>query len=256
MIHKDNIAAVILCAGKGKRMNNPNLAKVMATIGGKPLIEHVLDSLAPLSPSRTVLVVGHHRESVMEFVRSLPNRDVEFAIQADQLGTGHAVAQCEGLLEGFGGSVLILAGDVPLLSSETLQNFIEKHRESDSDISVLSTFAPSPTGYGRIVRSPGGAFLRITEEKDADEEIRKINEINTGIYLVGSGLLFKSLKSVKNNNAQNEYYLTDIIQIEKENNSAVSAFALAQFDEVQGVNSAEDLKRAEDSYLSQINQKR
>ncbi len=252
----ENIAAVILCAGKGKRMNNPNLAKVMATIGGKPLIEHVLRSLAPLEPSRTVLVVGHHRESVMEFVRSLQYSNTEFAIQAEQLGTGHAVAQCEDMLRDFDGGVLILAGDVPLLSSETLRRFIEKHRETRSDISVLSTFAPSPTGYGRIVRAADGAFERITEDKDADEETRKINEINTGIYLVSSGLLFKSLKSVKNNNAQNEYYLTDIIQIEKENNSAVSAFALAQFDEVQGVNSVEDLKRAEDSYLSQINQKR
>jgi lactoylglutathione lyase len=244
-------AVVILAAGQGKRMKNPDLPKVLVSLAEKPLLGHVLDKVESLDPDKTIIVIGHKREKVRDFC----NRHYEwceFAIQEEQLGTGHAVDQARDELLDFDGNVLILAGDVPLLTFETISKFIQHHKDNNSVLSVLSTSAPDPTGYGRIVRNENGDFINITEHKDATDEIRKINEINSGVFLVDSKILFTSLSEVNNENAQGEYYLTDIVDIVRNKDMQVHAFNVADFDELQGVNSPEDLKKAENTYYRSI----
>lgn len=248
-----NLCIIILAAGKGKRMNNPNLAKVMATLSGKPLIGHVLDEAKKLNPERIILVVGHQKESVIEYVTSISNENITFVEQREQLGTGHAVNQAKPELVNYNGDILILAGDVPLLSAETLLIFIENHTKNKSDVSVLSTIATNPFGYGRIIRDKEANFIKIVEEKDASIEERQVKEINSGVFLLNTDFLFNSLQAVSNKNAQGEYYLTDIIEILKNKGAKVQAFAGAEFDELQGVNSPEDLKKVEDFYYSKKN---
>jgi UDP-N-acetylglucosamine diphosphorylase/glucosamine-1-phosphate N-acetyltransferase len=246
MINQNNYAVVILAAGKGKRMKNPDLPKVLVALNGKELLGHVLDMTSSLNPSRNVVVAGHFKEKVIDFARgTYPELNIEFVIQSEQLGTGHAVDMARHELSDFDGEVLILAGDVPLLSAETIQKFIDYHYSNNLDCSVLSTIAPDPTGYGRIVRDKSGDFQRIVEQKDASEEEKQIDEINSGVYFVDAGLLFDSLKNVSNENAQGEYYLTDIVAILKANGKSVGAFSGADYDELLGINSPEQLQEAE-----------
>ncbi|MFP4527104.1 MAG: sugar phosphate nucleotidyltransferase [Candidatus Kapaibacterium sp.] len=244
----NKIAIVILAAGKGKRMKNPNLPKVLVPLKDKPLVGHVLDTAFRLDPEKIVLIIGHLKETVIDYVKGMRSDLMEYAVQEHQLGTGHAVAQAEPKLEGFDGDVLILCGDVPLLRESTLRKFIDSHREADADVSVLTADAPDPTGYGRIVRDSDGDFLRIVEEKDASAEEKKITEFNSGVYFVKAELLFSALREVGNENAQGEYYLTDIIGIARDRGKRAAAFKLADFDELQGVNSPEDLERVAQKY--------
>lgn len=248
-----NTAVVILAAGKGKRMKSGDMPKVLAPLSEKPLIEYVLNTVQNIRAKKTVLIVGHQKEKVKDFIEKSGFDNIEYAHQEQQLGTGHAVMMAEKNLSDFQGDVLILAGDVPLLTSETISKFIVEHNNHNSKVSVLSTTAPDATGYGRIVRDSTGNFIKITEEKDADDDIKKIQEINSGIFLVDSDTLFDSLKQTSNKNAQKEYYLTDIIEILKAQNAPVFAFNLAKFDELQGINSPEDLKRAEEVLKKMIN---
>lgn len=247
-----SLAVVILAAGKGTRMNNPNKAKVMFELSGKPMIDYVVQQAESLAPKRIVAVVGFQKESVMEYLsREFPGR-LEYAHQDVQLGTGHAVQQAEPLLQGFEGDVLILSGDVPLLRRETLAAFAEAHRTQKSAVSVLSVDAPNPTGYGRIVRVGNGDFERIVEHKDASETERAITEINSGIYLVQAAALFSALSEVSNSNAQGEYYLTDIIGILRKHGKGVSAWKCDAFKEVLGVNTIEQLADAQAMLEQQI----
>lgn len=244
-----NLAILILAAGKGKRMGNPDLPKVMALLNNKQLLAYVLDQAAMLKAARTVVIVGHQRELVQDFLRS-DYPAVEYAIQAEQLGTGHAVLQCAEQLQDFHGEVLILSGDVPLLSASTLSDFISDHHASSSVVSVLSCIAPDPTGYGRIVRDSHGNFESIVEHKDATEAQREVAEINSGIYVVNSDVLLSSLNKVKNTNAQQEYYLTDVIGILHREGHKVSAFSSSDFQELMGINTAAELEEAERILLS------
>ncbi|MFC2130551.1 sugar phosphate nucleotidyltransferase [Bacteroidota bacterium] len=242
-----NLAVIILAAGIGKRMNDPSRAKVMALLSGKPLIHHVLDKVVLLSPKETYLIVGHQMQSVVEYINS-KNFDLIYVEQNEQLGTGHAVNQAESFLNDFDGEVLILCGDVPNLRASTLEKFISRHFNENSGISVLSTCAPNPNGYGRIIRDAEKEFLKIIEEKDAGDDEKKVNEINSGVYIAKAKILFPALKRISNNNAQAEYYLTDVIDILRTDGAVVKAFPSAEFDEVQGVNSPEDLKKAEEYF--------
>jgi bifunctional UDP-N-acetylglucosamine pyrophosphorylase/glucosamine-1-phosphate N-acetyltransferase len=201
-----------------------------------------------LNPDKVVLVVGNLKEMVIDYINNSEFKNIEFAEQIEQLGTGHAVEMTRNLLSDFDGDTLILAGDVPLLKSESLNKFINLHNSVKSDVSVLSTTAPDPTGYGRIVRDNFENFLKITEHKDADENIRKIDEINSGIYIVNTKLLFDSLKQIQNNNSQGEFYLTDIIEILKNNGKNVYAINAAPFEELQGINTSEELAKAAEIY--------
>jgi UDP-N-acetylglucosamine diphosphorylase/glucosamine-1-phosphate N-acetyltransferase len=236
---------IILAAGKGKRMNNPALAKVMAQLNGKPLIDYVLDTVQKIDTDKIFLVVGFQKDSVIEFVSSKNIRNLQFVEQKEQLGTGHAVAQVELYLNGWDGNVLILAGDVPFIKFETLEKLLQFHREMMSDLSVLSAKISNPFGYGRIIRNPDGSFNKIVEEKDADENQRKISEVNSGVYVVKSDLLFQTLKELKNDNNQKEYYLTDIVELYRHKKKNVHAFLIAEQQEIFGINSQQDLLEAE-----------
>jgi UDP-N-acetylglucosamine diphosphorylase/glucosamine-1-phosphate N-acetyltransferase len=245
-----SLAVVILAAGKGTRMNNPNKAKVMFELSGEPMIDYVVRQAESLQPTKIVAVVGFQKESVMEHLsmafHNLCEQNVlHYAHQDQQLGTGHAVMQAESALQGFSGNVLILSGDVPLLRAETLRAFANAHKASNSAVSVLSVEQPNPTGYGRIVRRVNGDVERIVEQKDANEQERTISEINSGIYLVKAESLFTALKQVSNGNAQGEYYLTDIVSILRTRGEGVAAWKSEAFEEVQGVNTVEQLEEVE-----------
>ena len=235
------LAVVILSAGKGTRMKDLTKPKVLFEVAEKPMLGYIIEVSKELNPEKVIPVVGYMKEKVIDFCKTNFNYVNEFALQEEQLGTGHAVMQAENILSDFDGDVLILAGDVPLLTLETLQRFKEQHILINSICSVLSTKAPKPFGYGRIIRDANGDFQKITEEKDATDTERKIDEINSGIFLVNSKDLFSALNKINTNNAQSEYYLTDIIAILREENKSVNAFCLAEFDELQGVNSKDDL---------------
>lgn len=240
-----DLAIVILAAGKGKRMNNPDMPKVLAQINNLPIIHFVISEVSALNPKLSVIVIGHHGEMVKDYVKDNFNSKIEFAYQEQQLGTGHAVLVTKEILSEFDGNTLILAGDVPNMTSNSLKTFIEKHIDLNSDISVLSASTKNPTGYGRIVRDSDMNFIKITEHKDADDEVLKISEINSGIILADNKILFELLNMITNNNKQGEYYLTDIIELAKNTGRKVHAFESANFDEIQGVNTIEELKKAE-----------
>ncbi len=242
-MQRNNLSVVILAAGKGKRMNNPELPKVLALLNQKPLLSYVLDLSLKFEPFKIIPIIGHQKEKVVKFLQDdYSNQiNIEYVVQEQQLGTGHAVNQTRESFNSFDGNILILSGDVPLINAMTIQKFLELHNSFSADLSVLSCFTVNPFGYGRIIRDANKNFQKIVEEKDASDLEKQINEINSGIYLVQSNLLFEALKNLNNDNAQQEYYLTDIIAIIKSWDKNVFAFPIAEFDELQGVNSQEDL---------------
>ncbi len=225
-------------------MEDPTKAKVMFPLAGRPLIDYVLDQSASLQPERVVVITGYLRDTVESHCAQHASKPL-FAVQAEQLGTGHAVQQAEAVLTDFDGDVLILSGDVPMLTSATLSAFATSHADSGSALSVLSTSLDDATGYGRIVRDSSGAFACIVEHKDATEDQRAIREINSGIYLVDAKLLFQALQQTNNQNAQGEFYLTDIVSILADNGHTVSAWDIASPEEVQGINTKAQLQEAE-----------
>lgn len=242
------LAVIIMAAGKGTRMKS-DLPKVLHEIAGKPLLTHVLNTAGELKPVRVVVIVGHGREQVEQ---TLDNTGVDVAVQDPPLGTGHAVMQAEMALTGFNGDVVILSGDVPLLTAESLKKLTDYHRAKQATITVASTKAPNPFGYGRIVRDEAGNFLRIVEHKDATETELKLDEINSGIYCVRCRALFSALHRTTNDNAKGEYYLTDVISILREDGKRVEAVEIADFTEVQGINTQEELKAAEKAFLARL----
>lgn len=241
MTKYNNIAVVILAAGKGKRMKNPNMAKVMYEVGGKPMIEYVVETSRSINPSRIIVVVGWQRQMIMEYFKG-KNHLLEFAVQLEQLGTGHAVMQVEKLLSNFTGAVLVLSGDVPLLSQNTINNLISEWRATQADSVILTAEMDNPTGYGRIIRGEGNRVLKIIEHKDADNETLKIKEINSGIYLFDKDRLFEALKHIKPENAQNEYYLTDVFEYFWQHNYQVIAIRSENPIEIMGINDADQLE--------------
>jgi UDP-N-acetylglucosamine diphosphorylase/glucosamine-1-phosphate N-acetyltransferase len=240
---KKDLAIIILAAGQGKRMKNPDIPKVLAELNSKPLISYVLDVSLQLNPTKICTIIGHKKELVEDYLKNNYS-SVEVAYQLEQLGTGHAVMQANGNLTNFDGNVLILCGDVPLLQAKTIDTFINNHQNYGANLSVLTAVTENPTGYGRIVRNEAGEFYKITEEKDANEFIKKIKEINSGIFLVNSRLLFDALGKISNTNAQGEYYLTDIVEVFVKEKLKCAAFIGVSFDELQGINSPDDLERA------------
>lgn len=242
--------AVILAAGKGTRMKS-KLYKVLHPVCGKPMVQHVIDSLSHLKLQETIVVVGHGAEEVKERVSA---EGISYVLQEEQLGTGHAVKMAKDRLQDRIGDTLILCGDTPLLTTETLQSFIHFHQKEKADVTVLTTQLEDPTGYGRIVRNAAGEVNRIVEQKDANEEEKQIKEINTGVYLFSNEQLMDSLNKIQNNNSQGEYYLTDCIQILFEKGKKVLAYLTNDPDETMGVNDRVALAEAEQIMKKRINQ--
>jgi bifunctional UDP-N-acetylglucosamine pyrophosphorylase/glucosamine-1-phosphate N-acetyltransferase len=233
-----DLHVVILAAGKGTRMKSA-LPKVLHPLAGRPLIKHVLRTVDSLPVTSKVLVVGHGADDVKA---ALADRDdLSFVTQSPQLGTGHALLQAEPVLSGKKGIVLLLYADVPLLEAGTLLRLVETHRTSKAVATVLTADLADPYGYGRIVRDTSGAIQRIVEERDASSEQRAIQEINSGIYALSLGPLFDQLHRLATDNAQGEYYLTDLVAMYRQQNKHVETLCLDSADELRGVNSRMDL---------------
>ncbi|MGN7471427.1 bifunctional UDP-N-acetylglucosamine diphosphorylase/glucosamine-1-phosphate N-acetyltransferase GlmU [Brevibacillus sp. SAFN-007a] len=234
------IHAVVLAAGQGTRMKS-KLYKVLHPVCGKPMVQHVVDTLGSMQVEDIVVVVGHGADAV----RATLGEGVTYALQEEQLGTAHAVSQAAPFLQDKEGTTFLLYGDVPLLSAQTLSALLTYHEEQQAAATVLTAVLPDPTGYGRIVRNEAGEVLRIVEHKDATEAERAVREINTGIYCYDNRKLWKALAEVKNDNAQGEYYVTDVIGILREAGEKVVAFEAADPDETMGVNDRVQLSEAE-----------
>lgn len=230
-------AAIILAAGKGTRMKS-DLPKVLHEINGRPMIAWVIDAIREVCGDRIYVVVGYEADQVREACR---DENVHFVLQEEQLGTGHAVMQCEEALAGFAGTVMVLAGDVPCLRSETIREFSDYHHREAAAATVMSARADDPFGYGRIVRGESGAVTAIVEEKDADEATREIDEINSGLFCFDKKKLFAALKETDTNNAQKEYYLTDVIGRLRDSGDTVRAWCVEDPEEVAGVNNDREL---------------
>ena len=234
------LTAVILAAGKGTRMKS-KLPKVLHKVGGHPMLEHVMDAAEAAGCQDNVVVIGHGAE----LVRELVGNRARIALQAEQLGTGHAVLQAADTLKDFTGTVMILCGDTPLLEAAELRKFYEEHVQSGAAATVMSAMMEDPFGYGRILRNANGDVAGIVEQKDATEEQKLIKEINTGNYCVEAPLLFEVLKTLGNNNAQGEYYLTDVLAKLRGMGKKVGGMVTADSEMIMGVNSRRQLAEAE-----------
>jgi bifunctional UDP-N-acetylglucosamine pyrophosphorylase/glucosamine-1-phosphate N-acetyltransferase len=246
-----DIAALILAAGKGTRMKS-GLVKVMHPLGEKPMIAWPVRAAKGAGANRTVLVIGHQSEKVRAYFAGEARLD--YAEQTEQLGTGHAVSCASHLLENFQGEVLILCGDVPLIRPETLREFISFHLTNRATVTVLTVQIPKPQGYGRVVKNESGEVLRIVEEKDASSEERNILEINTGIYCINAPFLFKAVADLSNDNAQGEYYLTDILSQGSVQGEKCLAYTIGDMEEVMGVNDRVQLAEAARLLRRRINE--
>ncbi len=235
------LAVIILAAGKGTRMRNPELAKVMYEINDKPMVDYVADLAVKLQADHTLVVVGWQRESVIEYLtKTKPN--VRFIDQTEQLGTGHAVLQTMETLRDFAGDVLVLSGDVPLLSEKTARALLGYHRQSSAVATILTAELEDPGGYGRIVHNEDGSVKKIVEHKDAAKNELAIKEINSGIYVFDKEKLFSCLTQIEPNNAQGEYYLTDVFELFWKNQWRVSAVKAIDSAEVMGINDVDQLE--------------
>ena len=235
-----NLVAVILAAGKGTRMRS-KYPKVLHKVGGKPMLQHVIDAATVAGCDDKVVIVGHEAELVEKMVGS----QGKIALQAEQLGTGHAVMQTAEALKGFTGTALILCGDTPLLEGAELKKFCEAHQASGAAATVLTAIMDDPFGYGRIVRDAKGNVKAIVEQKDATEEQKAIKEINTGIYCMECPLMFDVLATLTNDNAQGEYYLTDVLEKLNQAGQKVGGVITEDSDMVMGINSRKQLSVAE-----------
>lgn len=237
------IKAIILAAGKGTRMKS-SLVKVLHEIFSKPLLAWVLDSLN-LLPYKTenIVVVGHCADEVKNYLNK-NYQNAKTVVQKEQLGTGHAVAQAIPLLEGFDGKVIITCGDTPLITSKTLKEFIEFHNENKSDLTVMTTKFDNPFGYGRIIRNEKQEVKEIVEQKDANEEQKLVKEVNTGIYCLEWSKIKQAFSELKNNNAQGEYYLTDIVKWANDKALRVLGYVAQDNREIYGINSRQNLEVA------------
>ena len=235
------IKSVILAAGKGTRMKS-NTPKVLHKIFEKPLLGYVLDNVKNIV-NESFVIVGHHAEEVTEYVEK-NYKTAKTVLQSPQLGTGHAVSMVCPALENFEGQVIILCGDTPLITEATLKQFVEYHNSNNSDLTVMSTIFENPTNYGRIIREADNSLKCIVEEKDATPDQKAVKEVNAGIYCLNWGKIKPAFSQLTSNNAQGEYYLTDIIAWGKKNNLNVNAFILENSDEIYGINSRSNLATA------------
>jgi bifunctional UDP-N-acetylglucosamine pyrophosphorylase/glucosamine-1-phosphate N-acetyltransferase len=251
MENMNSLAIVVLAAGKGTRMKS-DLVKVLHPVAGTPMLSCTLELGRRLHPERLVVVVGFQRDQVRQRFRA---PDLLFVDQAEQLGTGHAVAVASQAFRDYQGQVLILCADVPLLTEGTVRKFLQSHEDYRATLSVLTACPENPMGYGRIIRGEAGQLLRIVEDKDLQAGEEKIGEVNTGIYCVEAEFLFSALWSLSTQNAQREYYLTDIVGKASSQEKKAYAFVAEDPVEVMGINTRLDLARANQILWQRIAQR-
>ena len=235
-----DLMAVILAAGKGTRMKSA-LPKVLHQVGGRPMVRHVIRAACEAGADRNIVVIGFGADQV----RDCLGNQVEYAVQEQQLGTGHAILQAKDAIGDFSGTIMVLCGDTPLLRSETLKQLYHTHCKNHAEATVLTAKVPNPAGYGRVIRGDQGEVLRIVEQKDASPDELACNEVNTGIYCFQKEALFSALDQITCNNQQGEYYLTDVLEILVSAGKQVGAMPVADFQEMLGINSRVQLAEAE-----------
>ena len=235
-----DIIALILAAGKGTRMKS-SMPKVLHCVGGVPMVEQVLRAVKGAGTQRQIVVVGFGGEAVQEYLGG----NAETVMQEQQLGTGHAVMQAEPLLKGVSGTLLVTCGDTPLVTEDTFRRLLEWHERTKAAATVLTAVMPDPTGYGRVIRDDNGQVVKIVEQKDGTAEELAVQEVNAGIYCFDMDFLWDMLHGITNDNAQGEYYLTDIIGMLVAEGKVVSAFAAPDYRETLGVNSRLQMAEAE-----------
>lgn len=235
------ITSLILAAGKGTRMKS-KLPKVLHPVAGKPMVERVLETVKTVGTERNVVIVGFGGEAVQAYLGDT----AEFVTQTEQKGTGHAVKQAKPLLGDYKGTILLLCGDTPLVTRESLEALLKEHEETGAAATVLTAHMANPTGYGRIIREDGtGKVLRIVEEQDGKPEELAVQEINTGMYAFDSEKLWPCLEQLSDDNAQGELYITDVVGILVNQGDRVSAYMMTNEEESLGVNSRAQLAEAE-----------
>lgn len=241
--------SVILAAGMGTRMKS-KMPKVLHKVCGKPLSKWVIDASKAAGADKVCAVVGHKAETVKEVLGDV----CEFALQAEQKGTGHAVMQAIDVIKNSKGEVVILNGDTPLITAETINKAIEYHKNNGNQATVITAILDDATGYGRIVRDNDGSVLKIVEQKDASEEEKKINEVNSGMYVFDAQVLVYALDKITPNNAQGEYYLTDTLEILLSAGKKIGGYAISDNDEIRGINDRVQLNEAEKIMQKRINE--
>lgn len=235
-----SLSTIILAAGKGTRMKS-DLAKVLHRINGRPMLAYSVDLASRMGSQKTVVVIGHQAALIRETFSGHP---LIFVEQHEQLGTGHAVLQAKEAFRGYQGTILILCGDVPLLRKSTISALYDGHLEKKSAVTVMTTILQDPGNYGRVVTGADGQVMKIVEQRDATEEEKKIREINTGIYCADSSFLFDAVGRIRNDNAQHEYYLTDIIEIARLGGLRAGSYIASDPLEVMGINTTQELDTA------------
>ena len=230
---------VVLAAGQGTRMKS-QLPKVLHQIAGRTMIEHVLRAAQAVTPATVTVIVGHRADLVRERLSDAAAGTLQFALQEPQRGTAHALQQAEQALTGHAGTVILLSGDVPLLKAATLQRLLDTHRGANAAATVVTATVDRPYGYGRIVRTKG-RIARIVEERDASPAERQIKEINSGIYAFDLAPLFDSLRGIAAQNAQGEFYLTDLVAIYRRRKLVVETLSVDNPEEIRGINSRTEL---------------
>ena len=241
--------SVILAAGMGTRMKS-KMPKVLHKVCGKPLSKWVIDASEAAGADKVCAVVGNKAETVKEVLGDV----CEFALQAEQKGTGHAVMQAIDVIKNSKGEVVILNGDTPLITAETINKAIEYHKNNGNQATVITAILDDATGYGRIVRDNDGSVLKIVEQKDASEEEKKINEVNSGMYVFDAQSLVYALDKITPNNAQGEYYLTDTLEILLSAGKKIGGYAISDNDEIRGINDRVQLNEAEKIMQKRINE--
>ncbi len=236
----ENVTALILAAGKGTRMKS-KLPKVLHQVGGKAMVQRVLETATSVGMEQAVVIVGFGGEAVQEHLAG----QATFVVQEEQNGTGHAVKQAKSVLGEYKGSIVVLCGDTPLIKGETIESLLAEHAKTGAVATVLTAHMEDPTGYGRIIRNEAGQVIRIVEQKDGKPEELAVKEINTGMYVFDSQMLWPCLENLSSDNAQGEYYITDVIGMFVESGKIVSAYMTPDYEETLGVNSRAQLAEAE-----------
>lgn len=247
----NEVGVIILAAGLGKRMKS-SLPKVMHSLSGKPLLLHVLTTAQRLKPGKVAIIIGHGAEVVKQAYR---NGDVTWVVQEQQLGTGHAVLCARNCFGEFSGDVLILSGDVPLISARTLNAMIHLHQQRSASLTLLTASLKEPGGYGRVLRHADGEIAGIVEERDATDAQQQLEEVNAGVYVASAPFLFSALEKVRNHNDQGEYYLPDAVAIALQQGERVATVKVDDAREVMGINTREELAQMEKTLQERINRK-